>query len=192
MHLQDDALPVDNRRWMAVPVRKQLSVLLVNGRPAGRARDSAPFYVERALAASTDAEPWQGTIRPRVIGESELPSVGLSRFDVVVLCDVGLITDREASLLDCFVRIGGGLIVLPGDSLNTASYNSNLYEDGEGILPAELGSRVESEDNPRTFDPRQFTHPVVNAFRGNPGAGLEATLTFRYLKLKADEDSRVA
>ena len=192
VHLQDDALPVDNRRWMAVPVRKQLSVLLVNGRPAGRARDSATFYVERALAPSTDAEPWQGTIRPRVIGESELPSVGLSRFDVVVLCDVGLITDREASLLDSFVRSGGGLIVLPGDSLNTASYNSNLYEDGEGILPAELGSRVESEDNPRTFDPRQFTHPVVNAFRGNPGAGLEATLTFRYLKLKADEDSRVA
>ena len=192
VHLQDDALPVDNRRWMAVPVRKQLSVLLVNGRPAGRARDSATFYVERALAPSTDAEPWQGTIRPRVIGESELPSVGLSRFDVVVLCDVGLITDREASLLDSFVRSGGGLIVLPGDSLNTASYNSNLYEDGEGILPAELGSRVESEDNPRTFDPRQFTHPVVNAFRGNPGTGLEATLTFRYLKLKADEDSRVA
>ncbi len=192
VHLQDDALPVDNRRWMAVPVRKQLSVLLVNGRPAGRARDSATFYVERALAPSTDAEPWQGTIRPRVIGESELPSVGLSRFDVVVLCDVGLITGREASLLDSFVRSGGGLIVLPGDSLNTASYNSNLYEDGEGILPAELGSRVESEDNPRTFDPRQFTHPVVNAFRGNPGAGLEATLTFRYLKLKADEDSRVA
>lgn len=192
VHLQDDALPVDNRRWMAVPVREQLSVLLVNGRPAGRARDSATFYVERALAPSTDAEPWQGTIRPRVIGESELPSAGLSRFDVVVLCDVGLITDREASLLESFVRSGGGLIVLPGNSLNADSYNSNLYEDGEGILPAELGSRVESEDDPRTFDPRQYTHPVVSAFRGNPGAGLEATLTFRYLKLKADEDARVA
>lgn len=191
VHLQDDALPLDNRRWMAVPVREQLSVLLVNGRPAGRARDSATFYVERALAPSTNSEPWQGAIRPRVIGESELPSAGLSRFDVVVLCDVGLMTDREASLLESFVRSGGGLLVLPGDSLNAASYNSNLFEDGEGILPAEVGARVESEDEPRTFDPRQFTHPIVSAFRGNPGAGLEATLTFRYLKLKADEDSHV-
>lgn len=192
VHLQDDALPVDNRRWLAVPVREQLNVLLVNGRPAGRARDSATFYVERALAPSTTSEPWQGTVRPRVIGESELTSAGLSRFDVVVLCDVGLITDREASLLQSYVQSGGGLIVLPGSSLNAASYNTHLFRAGDGILPAEIGEPAGSEAEPQAFDPRDADHPVVSAFRGNPGTGLEATLTFRYLALKPDSDARVA
>lgn len=192
VHLEDDSLPLDNRRWMALPVREQLDVLLVNGRPAGHPRDSATFYVERALAPSTTAEPWQGTIRPQVVGESELQSAGLSRYDVVVLCDVGLITDREASVLESFVAGGGGLIVLPGETVNTTSYNQHLFRDGKGILPAELGERAGSESEPVTFDPREFTHPIVSEFRGNPGSGLEATLTFQFLKLKPAEDSRVA
>lgn len=192
IHLEDDALPLDNRRWLIVPVREQLNVLLVNGRPAGRPRDSATFYVERALAPATTFEPWQGTVRPQVIGESELQSVGLSRFDVVVLCNVGLITNRESSVLESFVRSGGGLIVLPGETVNSGSYNTHLFRNGDGILPAEIGELTGSEEKPLTFDPREFAHPVVRAFRGNPGAGLEATLTFRFLKLKATDDSEVA
>ena len=192
IHLEDDALPVDNRRWMAVPVREQLNVLLVNGRPAGRPRDTATFYVERALAPSTTSEPWQGTIRPQVVGESELQSAGLSRYDVVVLCDVGLITNRESTILESFVQSGGGLIVLPGEAANSASYNTHLFRGGEGILPAEIGELTGSEAEPLTFDPREFSHPIVRAFRGNPGAGLEATLTFKFLKLKPTDDAQVA
>jgi hypothetical protein len=192
IHLEDDALPLDNRRWMIVPVREQLSVLLVNGRPAGRPRDTGTFYVERALAPSTTSEPWQGTIRPQVVGESELQSAGLSRYDVVVLCNVGLITNRESTILTSFVQSGGGLIVLPGEATNSASYNTHLFNNGEGILPAEIGELSGSEAEPLTFDPREFAHPVVRAFRGNPGAGLEATLTFQFLKLKPADDAQVA
>jgi hypothetical protein len=192
VHLEDDALPLDNRRWMAIPVREQLNVLLVNGRPAGRPRDSATFFVERALAPTTTTEPWQGTIRPQIVGESELQSAGLSRYDVVVLCNVGLITNRESTILESFVRSGGGLIVLPGEMINSDSYNTHLFRGGDGILPAEIGELTGSEAEPLAFDPREFSHPIVRAFRGNPGAGLEATLTFRFLKLRPTDDSRTA
>lgn len=192
VHLQADALPLDNRRWMIVPVREHLNVLLVNGRPAGRPQDAATFYVDRALAPSTSGEPWQGTIRPQVVGESELQSAGLSRYDVVVLCDVGLITNREAAVLESFVRSGGGLIVLPGESVNADSYNTHLFRDGEGILPAELGELSGSSANPLSFDPREFTHPIARAFQGNPGTGLEDRLTYQFLKLTVAEEARVA
>jgi hypothetical protein len=192
IHLEDDALPLDNRRWLAIPVREQLNVLLVNGPPAGRPRDSATFYVERALAPATTSEPWQGTIRPQVVGESELQSAGLSRYDVVVLCNVGLITNRESAVLESFVHSGGGLIILPGETVNSASYNTHLFRGGDGILPAEIGELAGSEAEPVTFDPREFSHPTVRVFRGNPGAGLEATLTFQFLKLKPTDESRIA
>ena len=192
VHLQDDALPVDNRRWISVPVREQLNVLLVNGRPAGRPQDTATFYVERALAPSVPGDAWPGTIRPHTIGESELPSAALSRYDVVMLCDVGLITGREAAVLESYVRSGGGLIVLPGTATRSDSYNTHLYRDGEGILPAALGPLSGSQDQPLTFDPREFSHPLISAFRGNRNSGLESTLTFQFLQLTPAVDSRTA
>ena len=118
VHLQDDALPVDNRRWLAVPVRDELSVLLVDGTPSGRDRDSATYYVSRALDPSTLDDTSGTFIRPQIINEGELPSVRLTDYDVVVLCNVGLLTEPEASVLQSFVRSGGGLIIIPGDRVS--------------------------------------------------------------------------
>lgn len=194
VHLQDDALPVDNRRWLAVPVRAETSVLLVDGRPAGRARDSGSYYVRTALDPATADLPDGGTIRTQVINEGELPAIRLTDFDAVVLCDVGLLTDREAGLLDSYVRSGGGLIILPGEQTNADSYNRRLHRNGEGILPARIGERVapEKPEEVFLFDPGEFAHPLLGVFRGNPGVGLETTMTMQFLELEPDADSATA
>jgi hypothetical protein len=193
VHLQDDALPVDNRRWLAVPVREELSVLLVDGTPSGRDRDSATYYVSRALDPSTLEDASGAFVRPRVIDEGELPTVSLVDYDVVVLCNVGLLTEPEAALLEIFVRSGGGLVILPGDRVSADSYNQRLYRDGKGILPSRMGELkvVENSDEVLTFDARGFEHPLVRAFRGNPGAGLESTMTQKYVSLTPTESANV-
>lgn len=193
VHLQDDPLPVDNRRWLAVPVREELSVLLVDGTPSGRDRDSATYYVSRALDPATLEDSAGAFVRPRVIAEGELPSVSLAAYDVVVLCNVGLLTEPEATVLESFVRSGGGLVVLPGDRVNADSYNQRLFRDGNGILPARLGEFkvVENRDEVLTFDARGFEHPLVRAFRGNPGAGLESTMTQKYVSLSPSDSATV-
>ena len=193
VHLQDDALPVDNRRWLAVPVRDELSVLLVDGTPSGRDRDSATYYVSRALDPSTLDDTSGTFIRPQIINEGELPSVRLTDYDVVVLCNVGLLTEPEASVLQSFVRSGGGLIILPGDRVSSDSYNQRLFRNGKGILPARMGELkvVENRDDVLTFDARGFEHPLVRAFRGNPGAGLESTMTQKYVSLSPTESASV-
>tara|TARA_R110002072_G_scaffold927_1_gene7409 strand:- start:77832 stop:80204 length:2373 start_codon:yes stop_codon:yes gene_type:complete len=193
VHLQDDALPVDNRRWLAVPVRDELSVLLVDGTPSGRARDSATFYVALALDPSTLDDTSGTFVRPQIINEGELPSVRLTDYDVVVLCNVGMLTEPEASVLQSFVRGGGGLIILPGDRVSSDSYNQRLFRNGKGILPARMGQLkvVENRDDVLTFDARGFEHPLVRAFRGNPGAGLESTMTQKYVTLTPSESASV-
>jgi hypothetical protein len=193
VHLQDDALPVDNRRWLAVPVREELSVLLVDGTPSGRDRDSATYYVSRALDPSTLEDASGAFVRPRIIAEGELPTVSLVDYDVVVLCNVGLLTEPEAALLETFVRSGGGLVILPGNRVSADSYNQRLFRDGNGILPARMGELkvVENRDEVLTFDARGFEHPLVRAFRGNPGAGLESTMTQKYVSLTPTESANV-
>ncbi|MDA1161357.1 MAG: VWA domain-containing protein, partial [Planctomycetota bacterium] len=193
VHLQDDALPVDNRRWLAVPVRDELSVLLVDGTPSGRDRDSATYYVSRALDPSTLDDTSGTFVRPQIINEGELTSVRLTGYDIVVLCNVGLLTEPEASVLQSFVRSGGGLIILPGDRVSSDSYNQRLFRNGKGILPARMGELkvVENRDDVLTFDARGFEHPLVRAFRGNPGAGLESTMTQKYVSLSPTESASV-
>lgn len=193
VHLQDDSLPVDNRRWLAVPVREELAVLLVDGTPSGRDRDSATYYVSRALNPATLEDSAGVFVRPRIIAEGELSSVSLATYDVVVLCNVGLLTEPEATVLETFVRSGGGLVILPGDRVNADSYNQRLFRDGAGILPARLGKFkvVENRDEVLTFDARGFEHPLVRAFRGNPGAGLESTMTQKYVSLAPSESATV-
>ena len=193
VHLQDDSLPVDNHRWLAVPVREELNVLLVDGTPAGRNREAATFYVSLALDPSTLEDSTGTFVRPQIVAEGELPSVSLSQYDVVVLCNVGLLTEPEATLLESFVHSGGGLVILPGDRVSADSYNQRLYRDGTGILPARFGTvkSVENRDDVLTFDARGFEHPLVRAFRGNPGAGLESTMTQQYISLTPIESATV-
>lgn len=193
VHLQDDALPVDNRRWLVVPVREGLTVLLVDGTPSGRDRKSAAYYVSRALDPATLEDSTGAFVKPQTIAEGELTSVNLATYDVVVLCNVGLLTETEATLLESFVRSGGGLVILPGDRVNSDSYNQRLFRDGDGILPARIGTvrAVENREDVLTFDARGFGHPLVRAFRGNPGAGLESTMTQKYVLLTPTESSTV-
>ena len=51
--IEGDSLATDNRRWLALPVKEDLKVLLVNGRRSGRPADNATFYLEKTFSPST-------------------------------------------------------------------------------------------------------------------------------------------
>ena len=185
-----DRLELDNNRRLAVPVRDELHVLLVDGRPAGRPSESATFYLRTVLAPERRNVSAPGVIRPHVISEGELPGADLSRYDCVVLCNVGLLTDREAQLLTAYAAGGGGLVICLGDQVRSDNYNQALFRDGAGPLPARLGERRGSARDPEDafgFDPGDLNHAIVNQFKGNPGTGLESTLTFEYVQATVPE-----
>ena len=183
-----DALPADNQHWLAVPVRKELNVLLVNGRPAGRPADTATHYLETALAPSTSRQRWEGITQPRVISDGELAATDLSLYDCVFLVNVGLLTPREADLLHAYVEGGGGLVIVPGDQVNADNYNQHLYRDGRGLLPVQFGdhrghagTQSPTAADVFTFAPEEPRHPIIHKFEGNPAAGLTNTLVLEYI-----------
>ena len=186
VRLQGDALEVDNRRWMSVPVRERLNVLCVNGSRTGREMGNATDFLTLALQPAESAADAVSPFAPRVIASGDLVAQDLRDFDCIFLCNVALVTPAEAKLLESFLKSGGGAVWCLGDRVDVDNYNSTLYRDGQGILPAQIGPR---RGNPADrseaffFDPGDYSHPIVADFQGNPRAGLSNTLTYAYYQL---------
>ena len=207
VRLQNDALPVDDQRWLAIPVKDRIRCLCVNGGNSGRLPGKATDYLELALAPAVAASLRTGSslqgagslgagslstggadrsqIEPTVIGDGELQGFDLSTYDCVFFCNVRMFTEREAEQIETFLKGGGGAVWCLGDQVSAENYDQVLYRQGMGPLPAKLGDRrgdAERRDDAFAFDPGDFSHPLLSAFQGNPDAGLETTLSYVYVQ----------
>jgi hypothetical protein len=192
VRLKEDNLLADNRRGAVISVRDRLPVLLVNGKPSGEPWENATDLLRLALAPD-ERSPFE----PTVIPESELLSNSLPQFACVFLCNVALITEREASWLADYLAQGGAVVICPGGQVRLDQYNQVLLAKDRPILPAKLIERVGDPEKMTTafeFDPGDFSHPILKPFQGNPNSGLELTKTFAYLKteIPVDRGTRVA
>ena len=207
VRLKPDGLRVDDSRRLVIPVRDELQVLLVNGKPSGEVMGNATDFLKLALAPELPNRTLVSPIRPTVIREGELLGTDLARFDCVFLCNVAMLTDREAEVLRGYLDAGGGVVFCLGDQVRPDNYNEVLYRVQNTpnarkgttgpILPAKLVERVGDAKTKQVvyeFDPGDFGHPIVGPFQGNPGFGLELTKTFAYFKTQVLEDrgARVA
>ncbi len=182
VRLADDALALDNRRWLSVPVRDALRVLCIEGRP-GAAR-----FVAYALEPSDDAAP---RVRPVIHAENALLEQDLRRFECVVLSNVRRFTRDEAAVLGRYVRGGGGLIVTLGDQTQADNYNQMLVDQAAiRVLPARLLRVADTAEY--TFAPLEYRHPIVAPFAGHERSGLLTTPIWKYWRVERLDASRVA
>lgn len=197
VRLNPDGLRVDDSRWLIVPVRDELQVLLVNGKPSGEAMGNATDFLKLALAPELPNQHFSSPIRPTVIREGEFLGTDLERFDCVFVCNVAMFTERETTVLRDYLETGGGVIFCLGDQVRAENYNHTLFQEGSPILPGKLVERIgdsKTTDLVYEFDAGDFSHPIVRPFQGNPRAGLELTKTFSYFKVEVPENraARVA
>lgn len=188
VRLGPDLLEVDNHRWLALPVKQQLHVLCIDGKPAGDGISGAADYVGLALNPKVDDPTARWPVRPEMAGESALLERELSQYDAIFLCNVGQFTASEARVLSSYVKNGGGVVLFLGDRVEAARYNRELGKDGVGLLPAEIG-KVVSEAQYR-FDPLNYRHPLVAPFKGREEAGLLTTPVYKYFQLRPEEKSQ--
>jgi Aerotolerance regulator N-terminal/von Willebrand factor type A domain len=191
VRVSPDSLPVDDSRLLVVPVRDELQVLLVNGKPSGELMGNSTDFLKLALAPELPNRAIVSPIQPTVIRESELLGTDLSRFDCVFICNVSMFTEREAEVLRRYLDAGGGVVFCLGDQVRVENYNQVLHRDKHPILPAKLGERMgdtKKKEVAFEFNALDFDHPIVRPFQGNTGAGLELTKTFVYIKAVVDED----
>lgn len=191
VRIATDGLAVDDLRRLAIPVRDELQVLLINGKPSGEPMGNSTDFLKLALSPELPNRNLASPIRPTVIRESELLGTDLGRFDCIFLCNVAMFTDREAEVLRSYLDAGGGVVFCLGDQVRADNYNQVLHRDQNPILPAKLGERVgdvKKKEATYEFDAGDFSHPIVRPFQGNTGTGLELTKTFVYISAQVDEE----
>ncbi|MCI0334760.1 MAG: VWA domain-containing protein [Planctomycetes bacterium] len=193
-----DRLKIDNSRWLVVPVRDEVRVLCIAGRPG------AAKYVADALNPNLAGD---SPIRPLIVSEGDVADIELSDFDCIFACNVAQFTAGEAERLARYASAGGGLVFFLGDRVVHDSYNA-LAMGGWGrgvaeppvrrrsggssaaggldpshppLLPAIIGELVSQPQF--GLDPLDYRHPIVAPFRGRERAGLLTTPVARYFKL---------
>jgi von Willebrand factor type A domain/Aerotolerance regulator N-terminal len=200
VQIDDDPLKLDNRRWLAVPVREQVSVLLVDGHFKTEAFQAETDYLAQALSPPAASEGVPPVVRTEVVPEGQLAGRELAPYDAVVLCNVAQFTEAEVAALDDYLKQGGGVVVFGGDQVVADNYNRLLHADGKGLLPASVGATIGDASKKQAafgFNPLGYRHPIVASFAGESDqvtAGLTAVKTWQFHKLKipAGSQARVA
>jgi hypothetical protein len=168
----DDNLDLDNVRSAVLTVKKDVPVMLVNGKPAVDPFDRATEWLRLALNPFEGERPPANVVaRPTVLSETQFADEGLgdlTPYDCVFLCDVPRFSLAESRRLEGHLRRGGGVVVCLGDRVDVGAYNEALYRAGSGILPARLMSRQTAPDGfayQLTMDPEGDREEPLKAFR---------------------------
>ncbi len=194
--IDEDALPLDNRRWLVVPVRESLNVLLVDGHFKPEPYQAETDYLAQALAPSDDSPGQPSAIKVEVVAESQLSRRDLAPYDAIVLCNVAVFSQPEVAALEGYLKQGGGVVIFGGDQVDVDNYNRMLYQDGQGLLPAALGPSVgdaAKRQGAVRFNPKDYRHPVISEFQGTQApvtAGLTNVLTYQFHKLVLPKESK--
>ena len=193
VHLEDDALPLDNHRWLTTSIRDKVRVLIAEGRPSGDSRHSASFYLAQALVPTKPFDEAASLFQSQIVAQSDLSTMDLTVYDSILLTDAPALTPKQVSVLEEFVSHGRGLIVFPSSDFNASDSVLASQIGGKELLPARIGKLINpaNKDNPFTFDARGFAHPILKPFQGVSNVALEATLTFHFVELVPLPDARV-
>jgi hypothetical protein len=190
--LDDDCLSGDNRSDAVVTVTESLPVLLVDGDRKPDPTRSETFFAQAALLATGDEQPW---ISASVITPEELTADCLKSVSVVVIANVSQLTDSAISELQKFVRSGHGLIFTLGDQINREHYRTVLYALGKGLLPCQLDSIVNEDENQKRgvrIQSSSLELPWLQAFRADRGGTLSDARWSRWWKLAISNQEAVS
>jgi hypothetical protein len=108
--LAEDKLPVDDKRFFAVPSRK---------RTVGIVGDDT--YIAKALSPEGG-----GSFTPVRIDEGAMSRAALARLDILIMSNVTRLSPLEAGAVADYLAGGGSLLIFLGSKVDVGDYNRNL------------------------------------------------------------------
>lgn len=192
-----DTLKADNSYQAAIPVWDTVPVLLFNGAPSVEPLKGETDFLEIALQPfGKSKSDLTDLITTKVIDEErDLKVEDLPKYRTIVLANVRQLSDRWVRALKEFVNNGGGLLIFPGDRIDTTWYNRVLANDN-GILPLPLASISTSSTGQKSTKiiSQNYAHPAMEMFNdprnGNLSDG-EITSWFKLAERKEEQSINV-
>lgn len=167
VRLDNDALPDDNRRFVAVDVSDRRPVLIIDD--DGRQLDAG--YVAAALAADGALTGLATEVRT----SQALTGDSLERYDCIYLLNIrDLPADVTQRLME-YVKSGGGIAWFPDDQANVTWYSETLRSDDPPLFPVALTTVQQTRPDagePEFRRPVFASHPIFSVYNsdGSPFA----------------------
>lgn len=138
-------LSIDNVRYTVIEVRKQVPILLIEGKASEivaegkknrpKSKDAETFFLYKLFTETVKG--FDVEVRPA----ADLEKLNLQQYLSVWICDVNRFSDGAIKNLEDYVRGGGGVAIFLGPEIKTPDavfYNEKMYKKGEGLFPAPL------------------------------------------------------
>jgi hypothetical protein len=194
--VEADPLTADNALMQAIAVWDQVPVLLVSGDSNPEPLRGETDFVEIALRPfSASKADLADLLTTKTIEAKELDAKALSETRVVLLANVPQLNDVQLKALEGFVRDGGGLLVFPGNRINSAWYNTTLYADGRGLLPLPVASLAGSLNQAGTraaIVSQHFEHGALEMFNDPRNGNLSDAQIWLWYRMREEAAARAA
>jgi hypothetical protein len=191
-----DPLAADNSLMQAIPVWDQVPVLLVSGDSNPEPLRGETDFLEIALRPfSSSRSELADLITTRTVEPRELDAKLLTEARVVLLANVPQLNEAQLKALDGFVREGGGLLIFPGNRINSAWYNTTLYAEGRGLLPLPVASLAGSLNRAGTSAAvvsQHFEHEALEVFNDPRNGNLSDGQIWLWYRMREDLPARGA
>ncbi|GEM_PF-1740450 len=170
LRAEPDEMKPDNVRYIVVNVLKDVPVLVADGAPSLQPFKGETDFLGAALSPRLSTQIGGETLalaKPKIVRVPEFQNTNLSEYPVVILANVSNLDAAKTTELERYVEEGGGLLIFPGDLSDTQFFNTLLYRDGRGILPAAM-VETEGDDKDRekyvNIGGPPYPHPALKQF----------------------------
>lgn len=157
----DDALVIDNRRYVAFEARHPDRVLLVDGQEGRAIYTNETYFLETALRLQTEEASGQmRSFEPeRIAWEAGTGFPRLDGYRAIVLANVRRLSATDGERLQTFVQAGGSLLIFAGDQTTRESLAPLAKLN---LLPGEIATTpVEGKLRISEWDAK---HPALACF----------------------------
>jgi hypothetical protein len=186
---EGDPLIADNFMMASLPVWDRLPVLLVSGDMNPEPLMGETDFIEIALRPFGNAKvELADLVATRTVDAREVDAKMLAESRVVVLANVSQLSDVQLKALENFVREGGGVLVFPGNRINSGWYNTTLSSGGKGLLPlpiTQLSGSVNSGTR-ATIVSQHYEHPALDMFNDPRNGNLSEADIRLWYKMRED------
>ena len=173
-----DAFEADNSYYFTVDVLPKISVLTINGEASENWYDDEGHWFGLAVGGAERSPFELVNLTP-----GELNEAVLRQSDVLVLLNVGNLTDDQTEIIVDYVIEGGALLVAPGDRVDPDSFNNQF----ESVAPALLEAQGLPNGNDylviADYDRR---HPILRPIESDWSARFQG-----HWRLSPSQDSEV-
>ena len=166
--ISSNGLRSDDQIDTAINVLEPARVLVITGEPRIAGTRTSADFVRLALApheasGQTVGEPGTDPASVRIISADDWWGISPDRDDVVILTNIGQLSDDQTRQIEQFIYGGGGVIFAPGNLTDVESADDQLYREGEGFLPGSIAGGTGMTDAKLSLE--AASHPIFEFLR---------------------------